>query len=111
MQTPIVYLCRTDCFFYAAACILFDMFFIFVPLLAVAGFLILCFSAGFVLFGFLCVRSVYAKHSFVDNADHIKDEKVYPVLLEAKNRIDEKSQEKVAIRSAPLHRLFSLKKR
>ena len=99
---------RTDCFFCPAACILFDMLFIFVPLLAVAGFLILCFSAGFVLFGFLCVRSVYAKHSFVDNADHIKDEKVYPVLLEAKNRIDEKSQEKVAIRSACIRRIFPL---
>ena len=51
---------------------------------------------------------MYAKHSFVDNADHIKDEKVYPVLLEAKNRIDEKSQEKVAIRSACIRRIFPL---
>ena len=96
----------TDCFFCPAACILSRMLLIFIPLLAAAGFLILCLSAGFVLFGFLCARSVYSKHSFVDNADHIKDEKVYPVLLEAKNRADEKSQGKVSIRSAPVRRPF-----
>lgn len=83
------------------------MLYVFIIVLAAAGFLIFSAAGGVVLFRFLCVRSVYSVHSFVDKAAHVKDEKVIVPLLEAKNNRDEKSFEKVSILSAP-RRLFRL---
>ncbi|WP_428770287.1 alpha/beta fold hydrolase [Treponema sp. HNW] len=83
------------------------MLYISVIVLAAAGFVIFSFAGGFVLFRFLCIRSVYSARSFVDNAAHVKDEKVITPLLEAKNNRDERSFEKVSILSAS-RRLFRL---
>lgn len=76
------------------------MLYVFIIVLAAAGFVIFSFAGGVVLFRFLCVRSVYSVHSFVDKAAHVKDEKVIVPLLDAKNNRDEKSFEKVSILSA-----------
>lgn len=83
------------------------MLYVFIIVLAAAGFFIFSAAGGVVLFRFLCLRSAYSAHSFVDNAAHVKDEKVITPLLDAKNNRDEKSFEKVSIVSAS-RRLFRL---
>ncbi len=82
------------------------MFFVFVLFLCAAGFALFCFTAGFMLFRVLCVRSVYTKNSYVDKTAHVKDEKVITPLLEAKNRRNEENRERVSILSSIRRRFY-----
>ncbi len=66
--------------------------------LLLLGYVSFCAPIGIIVFRKLCVRSVYEKTSFVASASHVKDEKIMPSLLAAKERWRTKKIEKVSIK-------------